>query len=259
MARKRNDGSERIAFRKDVKKRISNGESQQLEFLVDKDGNWHSDTMGWRDQEGNIHEYGKPGFHSNEGVKPGWIDTDQDASHSVSYNEDKPNFYALEERSQNRRDGALERQGKSIEKPAIEVDGIAVNKEQARTLEARGVFKEGTVEKAPEIVGWNKRDGIVRKDSAAKETSIAKNASDAPHTRTSQQNPQSTSIQEKQTMFENKKKKQAQAGPSPTTAGSFGGNGGDDNSLSKAKFGKGLEKYRQQHLAKQKSQGITKK
>lgn len=63
-------------------------------------------------------------------------------------------------------------------------------------------------------------------------------------------------------MFEEKKKKQkrGQAGPSPQTAGSFGGNGGNnDNDLSKAKFGKGLEKYRQEHLAKQKSNDLTKK
>lgn len=59
-------------------------------------------------------------------------------------------------------------------------------------------------------------------------------------------------------MFESKKKNPKQSGPSPQTTGSFGSNGGDDNCLPKAKFGKGLEKYRHQHLAKQKSQGMKK-
>ncbi len=63
-------------------------------------------------------------------------------------------------------------------------------------------------------------------------------------------------------MFEDRKKKpkQGQAGPSPQTAGSFGGKGGnDDNDLSKAKFSKGLDKYRQEFLARQKSQSLNKK
>jgi hypothetical protein len=57
-----------------------------------------------------------------------------------------------------------------------------------------------------------------------------------------------------------KRQSRGQAGPSPQTAGSFGGQGGKNgDDLSKEKFGKGLEKYRHEYLNQQRSQSLNKK
>jgi len=159
----RNDGADRRAFRKDFYESV-NTPGSPLEALGNAAGGEHQWRAGVIGNDGKALYYGKPGFHSNEGRAPGWVDTQVDAGH-VHSSESGERLYAAEERSQNRIDGAsIERSGTIMEKPAIEVDGLSVNRNTAQKLEDRGVLKEGTVESAPRIEGWAKDEGIIRSE-----------------------------------------------------------------------------------------------
>lgn len=253
---KRNDGSERAAFRKDANDKITSGEAPQLEFLVDEDGKWHSWKAGRRDQDGVLHEDGKPGFHSNEGREPGWVDTDQDASHGKSYSEGQPNYYAFEERSKNRSDGAkYERNGIALEKPAVEIDGVAVNKEQAELWESRGVLNEESVSNKPEGPGWNRQAGRFVQDdeltASADQQDRPEQSRSAEKSYESEHSAQEQSKQESEVQDESMEARQREQAASPS-AGCFGDNSSDNEiNLEREEFGEELQEYRDEHLTTQ--------
>lgn len=84
-------------------------------------------------------------------------------------------LYAIECSSQNRRDGAkLERAGHILEKAVVLIEGLPINRAVAHDWEQKGVFKKGTVEAAPLVVGWSKEHGVVTSRARpTKETSAA--------------------------------------------------------------------------------------
>jgi hypothetical protein len=157
----RNDGNDRKAFRKEFYDRIYSREATSLETFGNGLGGEHEWREGIRGTDAKMTYFGKPGFHSNEGKEPGWVNTQMDAGHVYS-NESGRRLYAAEDRSQNRSDGAaIERSGAIMEKQAIEIDGASINRDTAQTWENRGVLKEGTVAGAQPIEGWEKGKGIV--------------------------------------------------------------------------------------------------
>ena len=159
----RRDSRERSAFRETVKDSINEGHSPSFEVLIGNDGKWHSDTMGWRDQDGNLHGFGPRGFHSIEGSDPGWFSTDWDAGHTMS-SASGFDLYAIEDRSQNRSDAYLEKQGIILEKDAVEIENLSVNLDLATTMEARGLLDEGTVANAHSLQGWSFESGNIATD-----------------------------------------------------------------------------------------------
>ncbi len=158
----RNDANERKAFNKEMRDKMAS-EDSQLHALTDGEGKPHSWQNGWVDGEGKTHFYGPPGFHTDVGKEPGWVSTSHDAGHMRS-SASGENLYAMEDRSQNRSEGArLEKKGVILEKQAVEIEpGKVMERRFAEKLEARGVLREGTVESAPEVKGWKKGEGVVR-------------------------------------------------------------------------------------------------
>ncbi len=166
----RRDSSDRQAFREYVHESIDEGRSPSFEALTNDQGGWNDWSMGWRDQEGQVHEFGRPGFHSNEGHEPGWFDTDFDAGHTTSSAANR-DAYAIEDRSSNRSDGALyESAGIVLEKPAVEIENLSVNREFAELMEDRGLLQEGIIDQAPAIEGWTRDDGIVGRNDDDSQT-----------------------------------------------------------------------------------------
>lgn len=163
----RRDSRDRQEFREYVRDNIDQGRSPSFEVFTNDQGGWHDWSMEWRDQEGQVHEFGKPGFHSNEGNEPGWFDTSFDAGHTTSSAANR-DAYAIEDRSSNRSEGALfEREGIVLEKPAVEIEHQSVNRELAERMEDRGLLQEGIVDQAPFIEGWTRNDGIVGQNQDA--------------------------------------------------------------------------------------------
>jgi len=149
--KKRNDGAELAATRKQVAKEINpGGKTTKLEVLSDGAGGYHNWREGIRFKEGQdpVPLRKQPEIYSQIGPNPGRFSTAVDMGHIDSHATGKQ-ATALEGRSQNRSDGAkLEKKGVNLNKPAIDVQGTAVNKRYAQSMEHRGLLPAGTTEQA---------------------------------------------------------------------------------------------------------------
>lgn len=176
----RDDASDRKAFREEVKENIEAGKSPSFQALMDGAGGAHDWKMGTRMSDGSIQSFGPSGFHSNEGAKPGWLSTDWDAGHTKS-SASGENLYSVEDRAKNRSDGAtLEKDGAILEKPAVEVEGLSVNRDFAQSMEDKGLLKPGTVESAPSTLGWSKESGLLSSHADQSQNSAVQNLSTEP-------------------------------------------------------------------------------
>lgn len=221
--KQRADQSDRRAFRKDAYEEMGRNDSQ-LHALTDGNGKPHSWRGGFRGEDGSVVNTTPPGFYTDVGEKPGFVETSMDAGHTKS-SASGENRYALETSSSNRRDGAkLERSGHILEKEAVEIDGVSVNRKTAQTLEDRGVLKSGTVASAKPTTGWSKEEQAADKSKApegarpqneARQQPQKDDAKGKPVDRQRQYEEAKQRQQERQATDQEKQKQQAAANKQP--------------------------------------------